>query len=85
MRYSDAGKTKARGVTYTPTPLARFIASRILAWVPERARGLRVLDPAVGSGRLLEAMAYELGAERAKDGAPLACGMGPLFGSYFNT
>lgn len=77
MRYSDAGKTKARGVTYTPTPLARFIASRILAWVPERARGLRVLDPAVGSGRLLEAMAYELGAERAKDASWLGVDLDP--------
>lgn len=66
MRYADVGKTKTRGVTYTPTLLARFIASKILSWVPEHVNISRVLDPAVGSGRLLDAMAHELGSARAR-------------------
>ncbi len=50
---------KRRGVHYTPDDLAQFVAAR-LAGVVEGDGPFRVLDPAVGDGRLLEHLAMAL-------------------------
>ena len=61
-RYSHVSETKATGATYTPPALARFVAERICdqlgGW--PRDSSIRVLDPAVGDGALLLAMASAL-------------------------
>jgi adenine-specific DNA-methyltransferase len=53
---SDA---KTTGAYYTPEDLARFVAGRLAQFVPAKGR-LRILDPAVGDGRLLDHMAQAL-------------------------
>jgi len=56
-RYGDVGETKSEGATYTPRPLADFVASRIVATAAmPSARPTRLLDPAVGHGELLLAV-----------------------------
>src|SRR5262245_52502729 len=47
---------KSRGAHYTPPPLATFLAESLLAELGETKGRLRVLDPACGSGALLEAI-----------------------------
>lgn len=56
-RYDAVSDAKAGGVTYTPTEMADFVASRILAHstMPGN-RPLRILDPAIGHGELLIAL-----------------------------
>lgn len=55
------GRRKAMGVHYTPLPLARFIASRLISHIASQTpRTLKVLDPACGDGVLLEALLDEL-------------------------
>ena len=56
----SASAQKSGGVHYTPPALAAFVAKQIaLAW---EGNNPRVLDPAVGDGELLIAMASVLGA-----------------------
>jgi tRNA1(Val) A37 N6-methylase TrmN6 len=61
-RTTTISRQKATGAHYTPLPLGRFVARRILAHLgvghPEK---LRVIDPACGAGALLEA--FELAAQ----------------------
>ncbi|MGD0768819.1 MAG: N-6 DNA methylase [Tepidisphaeraceae bacterium] len=60
-RAANINRQKATGAHYTPLPLGRFVARRILSHLhAERHKTLRVLDPACGSGALLEA--FELAA-----------------------
>ena len=48
---------KATGSHYTPAILARFVAGKILAAFSKRkGKTLRIMDPAVGDGELLEAL-----------------------------
>lgn len=54
---------KRHGRHYTPAELARFLAARAVAYLPERA-SLRVLDPACGDGELLFAVHGEIAARR---------------------
>jgi hypothetical protein len=56
-RYKSVNTEKAQGVTYTPSTLAHFVAMQILqaANFPKQGN-IRLLDPAVGNGVLLEAM-----------------------------
>ncbi|MEK6749381.1 MAG: N-6 DNA methylase [Pseudomonadota bacterium] len=56
-RYSDVGQQKFGGVTYTPMGLANFVAQQILrlAHLPKGGK-IRILDPAVGDGALLDAL-----------------------------
>ncbi|MFU8802938.1 MAG: Eco57I restriction-modification methylase domain-containing protein, partial [Bradymonadaceae bacterium] len=56
-RYQNAHPVKVRGATYTPVELARFVATGLLPYLPCDPGGapLRVLDPAVGDGVLLQA------------------------------
>ena len=66
MRFDDVEQKKRDGVVYTPEALARFIAQRLLAWLPtERLASsadsrLTLYDPAVGDGALLHALAVEV-------------------------
>jgi len=60
-------RRKAMGIHYTPLPLARFIAGRLVSHItPRSPRTLRVLDPACGDGVLLEALLDELRAANAR-------------------
>lgn len=56
-RYANVATEKATGATYTPVSLARFVAHQILqiAHIPPQGK-IRLLDPAVGNGILLEAV-----------------------------
>jgi hypothetical protein len=56
-RYTSVTAEKAEGATYTPSTLAHFVATQMLqaASIPSQGK-IRLLDPAVGNGILLEAM-----------------------------
>lgn len=54
-RYEAVSAEKAGGATYTPRPLAEFVARQmvdVFRQIPSE-EGLRVLDPAAGDGQLL--------------------------------
>jgi tRNA1(Val) A37 N6-methylase TrmN6 len=54
-------RRKAMGVHYTPAPLARFIAGRLVSHMAIQACDpIKMLDPACGDGTLLEALLDEL-------------------------
>lgn len=56
-RYSDVEKQKSDGATYTPPELASFIANQMLKIYQFPKNGvIRVLDPAVGDGALINAL-----------------------------
>ena len=56
-RYSDVDRQKSDGATYTPVALAEFVAQQMLREVAIPKHGkIRVLDPAVGDGALLDAL-----------------------------
>lgn len=54
---SPPEQIRSSGAVYTPPSLAEWVAERLLRSLPDEAR--TVLDPAVGSGRLLEAVARQ--------------------------
>lgn len=56
-RYSAVDAPKLAGATYTPRDFATFVAQQIVqvAQLPEQGP-IRILDPAVGNGALLEAL-----------------------------
>ena len=58
------GNAKSHGVTYTPPPLARFVAQQMVAsWLPSPdATEISALDPATGDGELLIALIQEIRA-----------------------
>lgn len=60
-RYSQADALKYDGATYTPISLAHFVAKQILqtAKLPTLGK-IRILDPAVGSGILLDELIKQL-------------------------
>ncbi len=56
-RYTAVAAEKASGTTYTPPKLAHFVAIQMLQAASLPAQGkIRLLDPAVGNGILLEAL-----------------------------
>lgn len=56
-RYSNEDAQKISGATYTPFGFATFVAKQMLQVADLPARGtIRVLDPAVGDGALLDAL-----------------------------
>lgn len=61
MRYKNESATKANGVVYTPTDMAKYTAKQILKYgnIPEDGN-VSVLDPAVGGGELLVSLIQEL-------------------------
>lgn len=62
-RYSGVHHLKSSGATYTPTHFASFVAEHMVrvAQLPATGR-IRVLDPAVGDGALLDALIRALPA-----------------------
>ncbi|MBF0441990.1 MAG: N-6 DNA methylase [Oligoflexales bacterium] len=55
-RYKNSSPRKTDGATYTPTDLSDFVARQILENAHFKKKGalpLRILDPAIGEGRLL--------------------------------
>jgi hypothetical protein len=56
-RYSQVDQQKSAGATYTPLPFAEFVANEMIriASLPSR-KTIRILDPAVGDGALLDAL-----------------------------
>lgn len=63
-RYSEVDQQKSAGATYTPTGFATFVADQIVrsADLPTLGK-IRVLDPAVGDGALLDALMRRLPAD----------------------
>jgi hypothetical protein len=60
-RYSEVDAQKSSGATYTPPDLAAFVADQMVAVAQLRTEGkIRVLDPAVGDGALLDALVMRL-------------------------
>ena len=56
-RYSNEDAQKISGATYTPFGFATFVAQQMLQVADLPARGtIRILDPAVGDGALLDAL-----------------------------
>ena len=66
-RYSNQDAQKISGATYTPFGFATFVAHQMLqvAELPERGT-IRVLDPAIGDGALLDALIKSLPAAARK-------------------
>ena len=61
LRYAAEPPKKASGATYTPELLADFVAEQILATAQFNGdSAVRVLDPAVGDGALLAALARRI-------------------------
>jgi adenine-specific DNA-methyltransferase len=58
---------KEKGAHYTPDDLATFVAEQIIAHLPD-GKNLRALDPAVGDGALLHALASKLGEKHHYEG-----------------
>lgn len=68
-RYQSADAEKAHGATYTPSGLARFVASRIIKSASFEGReAITILDPAIGDGELVLAL---LDALKSKTSATL--------------
>jgi len=63
-RYSNVSREKTTGATYTPPELAGFLADAALrAFELPQDGTIRVLDPAVGDGALLNALLHKLPGE----------------------
>ena len=63
-RYGKASREKLTGATYTPPDLAGFLADAALGAFELPPEGtIRVLDPAVGDGALLDALLHKLPAD----------------------
>ncbi|OUL86845.1 Eco57I restriction-modification methylase domain-containing protein [Paraburkholderia hospita] len=60
-RYSEVHHQKSSGATYTPPDFADFVAGEMIkaATLPKQGK-IRVLDPAVGDGALLDALIKRL-------------------------
>lgn len=57
QRYSQVHQQKSAGATYTPPPFAEFVAHQMVRIASLPSRGpIRILDPAVGDGALLDAL-----------------------------
>jgi hypothetical protein len=67
QRYSQVDRQKAAGATYTPLRFAEFVADQMIriAALPRRG-SIRILDPAVGDGALLDALIKRLPAAARK-------------------
>lgn len=59
-RYHAVTREKAGGATYTPTRLADFVASQIIAAADLSSPTLDILDPATGDGELLMSLMVQL-------------------------
>lgn len=63
QRYSRVDQQKSAGATYTPPSFAGFVANQMIRIASLPARGaIRILDPAVGDGALLDALIHCLPA-----------------------
>ena len=62
VRYTGVSRRKSGGATYTPKPLADFVARHIVRTMraPRGDRPLRILDPAIGDGELLVSLLENL-------------------------
>jgi hypothetical protein len=61
QRYGQVNQQKSAGATYTPAPFAGFVADRMMRIASLPPRGtIRILDPAVGDGALLDALIKRL-------------------------
>lgn len=55
MRYSNQSKEKINGVVYTPRELANYVVQHMLEYHGVDGANIKILDPAIGSGELIEA------------------------------
>ena len=66
MNSALATKIKKTGATFTPEPLAEFLASELLAYYNDTDAETVVLDPACGDGVLLSAMCKAMVGKKMK-------------------
>ncbi|WP_151703947.1 HsdM family class I SAM-dependent methyltransferase [Nitrincola alkalilacustris] len=66
-RYTNVDQQKSDGATYTPKPLAEFVANQIISVfeIPKKGE-IRILDPACGDGALLDALVNNLPSSTIK-------------------
>jgi adenine-specific DNA-methyltransferase len=65
-RYKKVGVKKSTGSTYTPKALSDFIATELLSASSLSGTAIRILDPAVGDGILLESLLERLDENQQK-------------------
>lgn len=72
--YENVSQQKAEGATYTPSFLADFVAAEILrvAGSLKERRAIRIFDPAIGDGQLLDSLLERLPPIDGQD--VLVCG-----------
>jgi hypothetical protein len=65
-RYKVVSEQKANGATYTPSPLADFVAKHVAESADFDALGkpLHILDPAIGDGELVISLLQALGFQK---------------------
>ena len=72
-RFETVARVKSEGATYTPLPLADFVAEKMLrefsAYPADRS--LRILDPAVGEGQLVVSLLTQLAKTRSASQHPV--------------
>lgn len=56
MRYINQSKEKTNGVVYTPRELGNYVAQHMLQHHTIDSENVKILDPAIGSGELIEAL-----------------------------
>ena len=66
MNRSTATEIKKTGATFTPVPLANFLAKQIVSCFAAKTESMTVIDPACGDGALLNAMVERLPKAEAK-------------------
>ncbi|WP_276678328.1 Eco57I restriction-modification methylase domain-containing protein [Thalassolituus oleivorans] len=79
QRYSNMSDEKSGGVTYTPTILADFVADQIVSTIGVRKKSdlVRVLEPSVGHGELLNSLLHKLKEAGYRKVTVVACETDP--------
>lgn len=64
MRYSNQSKKKSNGIVYTPRELANYVVRGMLDNSINTEKNIKILDPAIGAGELVEAFLDEVSSEK---------------------
>ncbi len=64
MRYINQSKEKTNGVVYTPRELGDYVVRHMLQYHAIGNEDIKILDPAIGSGELIEAFLDTLDIEK---------------------
>ena len=66
-RFQNIHEDKKNGVTYTPIELAEFVAKKALSYLDNALflnKKIKILDPSVGDGILIEQLLLNLDTEK---------------------